>query len=149
MTDLNLTVESNQLTISKVFDAPIERLFACFTQPELLSQWHAPSDTMTAKAEVNLQVGGHYRIAMTDTDGKVHTAIGEFHEIDAPNKLVYSWSWEGGDDLKTTITINFKAVGNQTEVELTHQGFVQEEVTQHHSQGWSGIFQRLALFLNQ
>ena len=140
MTEANLTVESDQLSIKQIFDAPVARLFACFTEAELLSQWHAPSDTMSTKAEVNLQVGGSYRIAMTDAEGKVHTATGQFHEIDEPHRLVYSWSWEGGDDPETTVTVNFKDMGTKTEVELIHRGFVQEEVAQHHSQGWGGIF---------
>lgn len=148
MSNAILHLEPNQLSIKQTFNAPISRLFACFTQAELLTQWHAPTDTMTTQAEVNLQIGGDYRIAMTDADGKEHTAIGQFHEIEEPNKLVYSWRWEGGDDAETMITVLFKDLGSQTEVELIHRGFVQEEVAQHHSQGWNGIFMRLGEFLS-
>jgi uncharacterized protein YndB with AHSA1/START domain len=147
MSDVSVNVESNRLSIKQTFNAPIARLFDCFTQPELLSQWHAPSDTMTTTAEVSLKVGGNYRIAMTDSDGKVHTAIGVFQEIDEPGKLVYSWRWEGGDGPDTLITVLFKEVGAKTEVELTHTGFTVDEEAQHHSQGWQGIFGQLDGFL--
>jgi uncharacterized protein YndB with AHSA1/START domain len=148
MSEVSLNVESNSLTIKQVFNAPIARSFDCFTQPELLSQWHAPSDTMTTSAEVSLRVGGNCRIAMTDSDGKVHAAIGTFQEIDEPDKLVYSWRWENGEGPDTLITVLFKEVGTKTEVELIHTGFTAGEEAQHHSQGWQGIFGRLDGFLN-
>ncbi|MGH1540659.1 MAG: SRPBCC family protein [Arenicella sp.] len=147
MSEPTLNVQSDQLSLKQIFEAPISRLFTYFTEPEFLSQWHAPSDTMTTTAEVNLQVGGSYRIAMTDADGKTHTAIGQFIEINKPTKLVYSWAWEGNDSMDTLVTVNFKEVGEQTEVELVHTGFDQAEAAQHHSQGWSGIFMQLEQFL--
>ena len=148
MSDVLLNIESDQLSIKQTFNAPVSRLFACFTRAELLSQWHAPSDTMTTVAEVNLKIGGRYRIAMTDSDGKVHTAVGEFHEIEESSRLVYSWNWEGSEGPDTIVTVLFEPKGSKTEVELTHRGFAQEVEAQHHSQGWSGIFTRLNTYLS-
>ncbi len=147
MSNAELNIESNQLSIKQTFNAPIERLFACFTQPELLGQWHSPNETMSVTAEVDLQIGGSYRIAMTSPDGESHIAIGQYHEIEEPNKLVYSWRWEGAEGPDTTITVLLTERGSKTEVELIHTGFENSDTTQHHSQGWSGIFDRLAIHL--
>lgn len=147
MPNAELNVESNQLSIKKFFDAPIARIFACFTQPELLSQWHSPNDSMSVTTEVDLKIGGDYRIVMTGPDGEAHTAIGQYQEIDQPKKLVYSWRWEGAEGPDTIVTVLLKELGPQTEVELIHTGFENNDTTQHHSQGWSGIFGRLATHL--
>ncbi|MCH7816445.1 MAG: SRPBCC domain-containing protein [Proteobacteria bacterium] len=74
--EAQLTLEADRLSIKQIFAAPIDQLFACFTQAELLCQWHAPGEMQTT-AEVDLKVGGHYRIAMKDAEGQVFTAIGE------------------------------------------------------------------------
>jgi len=146
MPDLQLDTEDNKLSITQTFSATASRLFACFTQADLLNQWHAPSDTMAISAEVDLKIGGRYRIAMTELEGKTHTAVGICKEIDEPRKLVYSWRWEGSEDPDTLVTVEFKQDGQQTEVTLTHENFPNSEVTTHHSQGWSGIYRRLAGF---
>lgn len=146
MSEAQLTTEANQLSIKQTFSATASRLFACFTQPELLNQWHAPSELMTTKSEVNLRVGGDYRIAMTDPEGKTHTAVGVFKEINEPSKLVYSWRWEDSEDPDTQVTVEFKQLGQETEVTLTHINFANSDLASHHSQGWSGIFARLATF---
>ena len=146
MSDVQLTTEANQLSIKQTFSATASRLFACFTQPQLLNQWHAPGESMTTKSEVNLTVGGDYRIAMTDPEGKTHTAVGVFKEIDEPSKLVYSWRWEGSEDPETTVTVEFHQIDHQTEVTLTHENLPSSEATNHHSQGWSGIYARLSNF---
>ena len=146
MSQAQLNVEPQSLSIKQTFDAPIDRLFACFTQPDLLNQWHAPGN-MTTEADVDLRVGGGYRIAMTNDEGNTHTAIGEYQEIDAPNKLVYTWAWEGAEGPPTTVTVLFTAVGKQTQVELIHVNFPNEEAAQHHSQGWSGIYANLSAYL--
>ena len=142
MSEAQLHLEQQQLSITQIFDASIEKLFACFTQPDLLNQWHAPGN-MQIDASVDLRVGGAYRIAMTDDDGKTHTAIGEYREIEAPNKLIYTWSWEGGEDQPTTVEVLFKSLGDKTEVALTHTNFANHETATHHSQGWAGIYARL------
>ncbi len=148
MSDAELNTGLKELSIKQTFDAPIARLFACFTQPELLVQWHSPSDAMSIVAEIELKPGGNYRIGMTDTDGKSHVATGQYQEIEEPNRLVYSWRWEGSDGADTLVTVLFKEKGDQTEVELIHTGFGDQDTTRHHSQGWSGIFVRLAIHLD-
>lgn len=148
MSQPNLKIETNQLSVDQTFDASIERLFAYFTEPELLTQWHAPSDTMTVPiAEVDLRVNGNFRITMRNADGEEFTARGSYKEIEAPTKLVYTWGWDHTDSPETLVTVSFKAQGEKTEVNLTHTGFLEAEFTERHSEGWMGIFVRLAKHL--
>ncbi|MEQ8953658.1 MAG: SRPBCC domain-containing protein [Gammaproteobacteria bacterium] len=147
MTEPQLTVGADNLSITHTFDATAERLFQCFTDAALLSKWHAPGE-MQVSAEVDLRVGGEYRIAMKNAEGQVFTAVGAYKEIDAPNKLVYTWSWAERDLPETVVTVLFTRRGEQTTVDLIHEGFPTAEEAQHHSQGWTGIYMNLAGFLN-
>lgn len=148
MSDAKLTVANDHLSIKQVFNARIEHLFACFTQPDLLSQWHAPGQMTVPDLSVDLKVGGNYRISMKNAEGQIFTAYGVYKEIIEPTKLVYTWSWEHTDGPETTVTILLTDLGERTEVELLHEGFAAPDVAEHHSQGWTGIFTNLSNYLN-
>jgi uncharacterized protein YndB with AHSA1/START domain len=98
-------------------------------------------------AEVDLRVGGAFRIRMQAPDGPAHTVMGVYQEIDPPKRLVYSWNWEeneahaGGE---TQVTIEFEEKGQETEVTLTHSGFGAEEPRDSHEGGWTQILARMA-----
>ena len=80
----------------------------------------------TPTAEVDLRPGGRYRLAMTDTDkNETHVVVGEYKEIQPPERLVYTWAWEsktdemsGSED--TLVTVEFAEADGGTEVSLTH-----------------------------
>ncbi len=143
-----VNINDDRLSIKQTFDAPAEKLFNCFTQPELLMQWHAPGELKTPEVTVDLRIGGKYRICMQNSEGEIHTAIGEYKEIIIAEKLVYSWRWEGGEHPETLVTIYFRAQGQQTEVELIHTGFIDRAPAEHHSQGWTGIYINLEEFIS-
>lgn len=147
-----LNIEDDRLCIKQIFNVSIDRLFACFTQPELLSRWHAPGELTTPHVEVDLKVGGTYKIAMKNADDETYTAFGEYKEIEKPDKgfgkLVYSWAWEHVEGSPvSTVTVLLKSLDDKTEVELIHEGFSTADVTQHHSQGWAGIFTNLDIYI--
>lgn len=134
----------DRLSVKQVVAAEIERVFEYFTQPELLAKWHTPVNTDPAQVELDLKVGGQYRISMNDPDCDLHVATGVFLEIDKPNKLVYTWAWEGGDMPETQVTVLFRSLGEQTEVELIHEGFPEADATSHHGEGWAALLENLA-----
>ena len=74
-----------------------------------------------------------------------YTAIGTYREIDAPNRIVYTWDWKEEDNRvgETLVTVEFEARGDATEVVLLHSGFAAVEAKEHHEQGWGGC---MALF---
>lgn len=149
MTDAVLQIDADRLSIKQIFDAPVEKVFDCFTQPQILNQWFSPSESIGINAQLDLNVGGAYRFEMLKEDGEDHIAVGEFTEINPPTRLAFTWAWEGSDDPVTLVTISLRKIGQQTEVELVHSGFSQAEATQHHSQGWSGIYARLTKLFTQ
>jgi len=132
------------LQVSRSYNAPREKVFAAWTQPQHLNRWFAPSDEFEVSAQVDLRVGGGYRIEMKHVSGRVHTAIGEFREIAPPAKLVYTWGWLEDEIIRDTlVTIEFRDLGTSTEVVLTHELFPDAEWRDKHQQGWTGCMARL------
>ena len=131
------------LQIKRTFQAPREKVFRAWTEPEEMKRWCAPTEEYETRAEVDLRVGGKYRIEMKHPSGSVHTAIGEYREVEPPSKLVYTWSWEDGTVEDTLVTVEFRDLGSATEVTLTHDLFPTDEWRDKHSQGWTGCLGRL------
>ncbi len=138
------------LDLTRTFDTPREEVFRAWTEPEALKQWFAPSDAFsTPVAEVDLRVGGNYRIGMKPPDkDDLYIVGGTYQEIQPPEKLVFTLSWEQGVDVgETLVTVEFRDLGDSTEVVLSHERFPTEESRDKHAEGWNGCLERLAKFL--
>ena len=131
------------LQIRRTFQAPREKVFRAWTDPDQMKHWFAPTADYETTAEVDLRVGGKYRIQMKHTDGSIHTAVGEYREISEPEKLVYTWSWEDGSTSGSLVTVKFRDLGSATELLLTHERFPTAELRDKHGQGWNGCLVRL------
>ena len=129
------------LRIERTYDATPEEVFDAWTTPEVLRRWWAVHpDGTTPVAEVDLRVGGRYRLSMEGPDGERHTVQGEYSEVDRPHRLVYSWVWEldaGGLGLASTVAVEFRANGERTTVVLEHTGLPDSGSRDRHAQGWA------------
>jgi len=141
------------MTVSKTINAPIERVFAAWTQPEMLHQWWGAHGSMSAPvAEVDLQVGGKYRLGMLEPGKDApYVCHGVYQEIQAPEKLVFTWTWEKmpGDDsdfvpAETLVTVELFDRDGSTEVVLTHEQFADDHMRDEHQGGWGGCLDGLA-----
>lgn len=149
------TTETSQTTlqITKIYQAPREEVFEAWTKPEALKQWFGPTDDFkTPSAEVDLRVGGKYRIQMLAPNGESHIVGGTYKEISAPGKLVFTWAWEAGggcgdteagSTVETLVTVEFRNRDGETEMVLTHEQFPNPESRDKHNEGWSGCLDRL------
>jgi uncharacterized protein YndB with AHSA1/START domain len=101
---------------------------------------------MTAPlAEVDVRVGGRYRIHMQAPDGTLHRVTGIYREVDPPRRLVYTWAWEEKPaEGETLVTVECHDRGGRTEVVLIHERFPNEAVRDQHESGWTGCLVKLA-----
>ena len=109
-------------------------------------RWKAPGDGTVPLAEVDLRVGGAYRIHMRSPDGTEYHLKGTYRVVDPPKKLVYTWLWETNPEMgETVVTVEFRDVGGgATELELTHELFPTDNDRQQHETGWTSCFEKLA-----
>jgi uncharacterized protein YndB with AHSA1/START domain len=147
------------LILRRILNAPPELAFKAWTSAEHIQQWMCPEPGMTIPfASTDLRVGGKYRIQMKKADGEFCTAVGEFREVRAPERLVYTWDFEkdgAGEEFgelegKTSlITVEFFKRGKQTEFVLTHTRFATVESRDSHARGWGRIADSFANFVEK
>lgn len=137
------------LRVSRIIDADPERVFDAWTQAEQLRQWSCPEDATITDAQVDLRVGGRYRILMQGTE-TTHTATGIYKEIERPTRLVFTWDWEESEHTmgETLVTVELKDLGNATEVLITHERFPNREARDAHLEGWESCLNRLERLFN-
>ncbi len=133
----------NSIVITRVFAAPVERIFAAWTEPDLLKQWMGPGEVTVSIAEVDLKVGGSYTLVMNDPKGATHIPSGTYEEIVLNEKLAFSWSWTDSEEV-TQVSIELRKIdAGETELTLTHTGFAEAGVRDHHEEGWNGCLDKL------
>jgi glutathione S-transferase len=133
------------IEVRRTIRAPRQRVFDAWTKEEELKRWHAPGPLTVALVEMDLRVGGAYRIHMVEPSGEEHRVVGTYREVDPPRRLAYSWKWETGtDQTVSNVAIDFIEQGADTEVVLKHAGFSRDEASESHLQGWTAILEKLA-----
>ena len=134
--------------VRRTIAAKRERVFAAWTRAEEMKRWSGPGPMTVPICEVDLRVGGRYRLQMRAPDGATHTAFGSYREIDPPKRLVYTWSWEENPAVRdSVVTVEFIDRGNSTEVVLRHEGLPTEKERTDHENGWTGALDRLVTLL--
>ena len=83
-------------------------------------------------------------------NGDTHPLRGVFKTVQPPTKLVFTWQWQHGEKwgAETLVAVEFKAVGDKTEMTMTHEGFADEKEKEMHNQGWSSSFNKLEKLLS-
>jgi len=141
-----------RLQISRSFKAPRDRVFRAWTDPAELKRWFRADPGYTvAIAEVDLRVGGRYRLGMKPPDSDPYVVGGVYREIRPPERLVFTWKWEWSKngDPETLVTLDFHGREGRTEVVLTHERLPTEEERDKHEHGWIGCLDQLAAFLEE
>jgi uncharacterized protein YndB with AHSA1/START domain len=138
------------LQIKKIFAAPRQKVFEAWTEPEKLTRWlcRASARHSTKLLELDVRVGGHYRLEVTTPDEGSRIVSGTYCEVKIPERLVFTWQWEGDPDFgETLVTVDLHARGESTEMVLTHERFSSSEGRDSHATGWQGCFDRLTELL--
>jgi len=136
------------LVLRRVIRATPERLFAAWTEPSQLRCWWGPEGVTCEGAEVDLRVGGRYRIDNLFPDGRVVVLMGEFEVIERPNRLTYTWRVDGSSGDSERVTVRFEPRDGATEVIVTHERIPDEIVREQHRRGWEGCLEGLVRFVS-
>jgi uncharacterized protein YndB with AHSA1/START domain len=104
-----------ELVISRIVDAPREKLFRAWTDPQLMKQWFAPAPWTTPVAEVDVRPGGGSRIVMRNPEGNEFPSEGVFLEVVPNERLVFTdafkKSWEPSAQPFFTCILTFEDAG--------------------------------------
>ncbi len=131
----------------KMIKANRQTVFEAWTNRELIKTWFAPGQLTSPSSEIDLRVGGSFRVNMEgpmrgqQTTGNVS---GEYQKI-IPNELLvftFRGTWENVPD--STVTVEFKDAAGGTEIRLTHEGIIDGQGGEGKRQGWESSLEKLS-----
>jgi uncharacterized protein YndB with AHSA1/START domain len=108
---------AQSLVMTRTFDAPRALVFHAWTDPSHVAQWWGPRGFTNPRCEWDARPGGKIHVDMRGPDGTVYPMPGEFHEVVAPERIVFSSSAVDGA-LEVLNTITFADEGEQTRMTL-------------------------------
>jgi glutathione S-transferase len=135
------------LDLTRTFDAPMARIFACFTSKEEMSAWMGPYDIRGEVVELDAKVGGAYRIVMHRPDGTDLAVGGVFQAIEEPSRIAFTWKWEDGH-ANTLIIVTLRDVGGRTEMHFHQEGFDEDVYRDRHIHGWTGCLDKMEIYFS-
>ncbi len=121
---VTFTKPSNlEFRVERVFDAPIERVWATYTDRTLIPQWWGQGTTVD---RLDLREGGSWRFVSNPGTERESAASGDFLEVVPPTRLVQTFGMEGLGKPHTQ-TIEFERVGDGTRLAITSRFDTTEE----------------------
>ena len=136
------TTESRKhvsLRTTRTFPVPRDRVFQAWTKPEELKKWwQLGHGWKLSIVQVDLRVGGKYRIGLDSTrENAKHHVSGTYREVLIPEKLVYTWTTENPErGEESLVTVEFRDKGSSTELVLTHDLLVNKQEHESTYEGW-------------
>ena len=107
-----------ELVLTRLINAPREKVYRAWTQPELLKQWFAPKPYTTPIVEMDVRPGGSAYFVMRGPDGKDLPNRGVYLEVVPNEKLVstdaYVKAWEPSEKPFMTLILTFEDEGGKT-----------------------------------
>jgi uncharacterized protein YndB with AHSA1/START domain len=162
--------KTNDFTMSRVFDAPRDLLWQCFTEPERMKQWWGPKGFTVVASNMDLRVGGTYHYGMKAPDGTPMWGLFTYREIVRQEKLVFvnsfsdenrgvtrhpmaptwpltmlsTFTFEDAPGGKTKFTVRWQTLDATAEEQET---FDSAQSRQSMTNGWGGTMDQLEAYL--
>jgi uncharacterized protein YndB with AHSA1/START domain len=148
--DGSVATDERVLLLTRVFDAPRALVFQAWTAPEQIARWWGPQGFSLFSVQLDIRVGGRFRIGMRSPTGTEHWKQGIYREIVAPERIAFSFAWEdaaGQPGHETLVTVTFSEQGDKTELTLRQAVFATVAARDDHRAGWTSCMQRFADYL--
>lgn len=137
-------VVSPSLTMARRLNAPVAKVFAAWTTPDVLARWWGPHHTRVIEAEMDVREGGTFRIVLGEANGARHEVSGRYVTVDPDARLVFTWAWTIAPERRSRVTVTFRVIPKGTEVTVQHDQFADPDTATRHRRGWTESLDRLA-----
>ena len=133
------------LTLKRRLNAPCEKVYAAWTEPEKIARWFAPAQVKagSVRADIDLRVGGRYRISFESGDGEYSQVDGVYRELIPNARIAFSWAWHSTPERESQVTVSLQPDGGGTLLTLHHEQFFNEDARDGHARGWAELLDTL------
>lgn len=128
------------IRIERLIPAPIDEVFAAWTDPKTMADWLSPVGR--AEVEADVRVGGKFRLAMVG-DGVQIDHEGEYVTIEPPRSLSFTWRSPYTMGIASMVTVTLEPHERATRLVLVHEQ-LPDEAAESHRGGWASILDRLS-----
>jgi uncharacterized protein YndB with AHSA1/START domain len=135
------------LTLKRRLNAPAEKVYAAWADPEKIVKWFGPDAGLVKRASADVRTGGRYAVQFSTEDGEEHHVSGVYREVLPNEKLVFTWAWRTMPERESLVTILIKPEGSGSLLTLIHEQFFDEAARNRHAEGWAGCLDKLERYL--
>lgn len=141
--------EKPSLNLQRRYPVAPEKVWRAWTDPQALKQWWGPGGPEAVSlVQLDVRVGGRFRILFGGPHGDEHEVQGTYKEVVANRRLAFTWTWpRTTPERESLVTITFKPAAHGTELEFVHAQHFDESVRDGHLRGWTEAFVKLDRFL--
>ena len=145
-----------EVSLTRVFDAPIQLVWMAWTDPAHMAQWWGPKGFTNPVCEIDVRQGGAIRIHMRAPDGTLYPMTGEFEEISPPERLVFTSvarDQDGNPLIEGHNTVTFEDVGGKTKVTVLSRAVgvapIAPQMLAGMETGWTQSLEKLAALVER
>jgi uncharacterized protein YndB with AHSA1/START domain len=144
-----VSVAEPAITITRVFDAPRDRVWKEWTDPEAFADWFGgpKSEVPLSTVSMDVRTGGSWRLTMYAEPGRreIHWH-GEYREVAEPERLEFTVTDQPGQEAYELVTVELTDLGDgRTEMHFQQRGGgLSADEYERAGQGWGIFFDRIA-----
>jgi len=149
MEQAKLAEKKPSLRLQRHYPVAPEKVWRAWTDPQALKRWWGPGGPEAVSvAQLDVRVGGRFRIVFGGPRGDEHEVQGTYKEVVANRRLAFTWTWpRTTPERESLVTIAFKPAAGGTELEFVHAQHFDEKVRDGHLLGWTEAFVKLERYL--
>jgi uncharacterized protein YndB with AHSA1/START domain len=138
------------LRIERDYDVPPEKVWRAWTDPKALIAWFGTgSPGSVTLAEVDVRMGGQFRLEFHTADGEQHSVSGFYLHVVPPHRLQFTWAWRSTPERESLVTLHLVPTATGTHMKFVHAHFFDQAARDGHESGWELTFDKLAQHLHQ
>ncbi len=146
------STEGRDLILTRMIDAPPEKVFRAWTEPELLRQWFVPAPWTVAKVESDVRPGGSSVVVMRSPEGAEFPNYGVYLEVVKNERIVftdaYRKAWQPSEKPFMTVIVTFEKVDGKTRYTARARHWTVADREAHEAMGfhvgWAACAEQLA-----
>jgi len=141
--------EKPSLALTRSYPVAPEKVWRAWTDAQTLKKWWGPGPgDAVSVADLDVRVGGRFRIVFGGAQGNENECAGVYKEVVPNRRLVFTWCWPNSTPERISlVTIEFRGAGKGTELHFRHEQFFDEQARDGHRRGWTAALEKLDVFL--